>query len=59
LLEQRGILPVGRDGAHARIALTQELGIDHEDPYIDIGQESTIASPERHVQLKPDVLALD
>jgi hypothetical protein len=41
------------------IALTHELGIDHEATNIDVGQEVTIKIPQRHVQLEPDVLALD
>jgi hypothetical protein len=42
-----------------RIALTHEFGIDHEVTYIDVCQEATITIPERHVQLEPDVFALD
>jgi hypothetical protein len=59
LLEQGGILPAGRDGSHLRIALTHELGIDHEVTHIDVSQEATITIPERHIQLEPDAFALD
>ena len=41
------------------IALTHEFGIDHEVTHIDVSQEATITIPERHVQLDPDVFALD
>jgi hypothetical protein len=59
LLEHVDILPPGRVGVHACIALTHELGIDQEAPHRDVGQEVTLPIPERYVQLKPDLLALD
>jgi hypothetical protein len=59
LLEYVDILPPGRVGIQACIALTHELGIDQEAPHRDVGQEVTLPIPERYVQLKPDLLALD
>jgi hypothetical protein len=53
------ILHVRRKGRHLGIALADQLGVDHEVPDIDVGEQALVQVPGLHVEFEADGLPRD